>query len=138
MSGTIYAKAYTSSPTKGQLSGNYNSYMKKLSGPELAEHIFNINVPEPYEDNDRKDQDYFDYLTNTTDEDIGYQFELKLENPNEILSKYKNSIEKYDRAYKKMSNYALQWYLLQEDVGNNGQIEKMYKDLQMMRRLYER
>ena len=114
-----------------------NSYQKQISGPELADHIFNVYEDDLYPSEKCEDDDGYilEHLTEDTEES-GFQFELRLENPNELLENYRARIRKYDRAYAKMSDYALQWYNLMEDVNNNDQLEKMFKDLQMIRKLY--
>ena len=122
MSGT-YVKASYVNIASTSYNKNSNGY-KRLSGPELAEHIFNLDGLEPCGESMEKSSDYSDHLTDMTDGFEGYQFELKLENPNRLIEHYREGIRKYDRAYKKMANFALQWYMLQEDVNNNEQIEK--------------
>jgi hypothetical protein len=137
MSGSCYAnhaKRYNN--TLQKVSTPIYKKQKKLSGPELAEHIFNVYGPEPCgstDDSYEKDIDFNELLK---EDEYGTQLELKLENPNELLPKYRESIIKYERAYVKLADYALQWYNLMEDINNNDQIEKMFKDLQMMRKLY--
>ena len=116
---------------------SFNQLQKKLSGPELAEHIFEVNDLEQCDEDYNKSEDYSDHLTDYSDNDLGYQFELKLENPNDLIKQYREKIQKYERSYAKMADYALQWYKLVEDVNNNSQIEKMFKDLQMVRKLYD-
>lgn len=63
------------------------------------------------------------------------QLDLPLENLDELERKLRNTLRKFEDGYEKMAMYALQWHYLMEDCEEHPQLEKMFKDLQMMRRM---
>jgi hypothetical protein len=109
--------------------------MQKMAGPELADHIFGVSDYYGDEDDGPCEKSFGNYEDHLTEYNLNDQFSLQLENPNELLGMYKNKIRKYDRAYAKMAEYALQWHNLLEDIEENEHLEKMFKDLQIMRKL---
>lgn len=64
-----------------------------------------------------------------------YQLSLELESKEEIEQKLRHQIKKYEYGYEKMSIYALRWYQLIEDISSDEELEQLFNDLQMLRKL---
>lgn len=69
------------------------------------------------------------------DEEHWFQTELPLENVRDMERRLQNEIDKFRRCHRKMYIYALQWHYLMEECEDSEQIEKMFNDMQMIRKL---
>lgn len=100
-------------------------------GAAMADEIFEVHY--------RDGEDYSPEETNYEyeDEDQSYQiqYDLPLESLEELEQKMRQQIHKFDRAYNRMMIYALNWHYLLEECEDDAQIEKMFKDMQMIRKL---
>ena len=142
-------------PYYGTLSGNSNrpkaSYPSTSShivggpfGPAMARDVFELwgddceAVPEGYYDEGIKDgpmeeEDLFDGETKSYH--FRYQGELNLESVAEMSDRLRSEIRQFRAGYAKMSIYALKWHYLMQEVEANPQVKKMFKDMQLMRKL---
>jgi hypothetical protein len=116
----------------------YPSYSKPVIdpfGPQVANDIFEMwgEDCEPTQACDSSYPDSYEYEEG--EHEHWYQPELPLENVRDLEDRYRQEINKFQRAYKKMMVYALQWHYLLEECDDNAQLEKMFKDLQMIRKL---
>jgi hypothetical protein len=128
----LSSKAVRNAP----ISKSYTPYVKPVVepfGPQVANDIFE-NWGEDCEP--AQLSDYGDsYDTPETVEEYWYQQELPLESLRELEERHRNEINKFQRTYKKMMVYALQWHYLIEECEENPQLDKMFRDLQLVRKL---
>jgi hypothetical protein len=103
--------------------------------PGLACEIFeNHDYPHATEQSEAcADEPY--YHQELPLEEHWYQPELPLENLRELENRLRQEIKQFERNNRKMMIFALQWYYLLEEVEDNEQVEKLFKDLQMIRKL---
>jgi len=126
-------------------SSNSSNYQRESNpfGPGMAESVFNV-----YDDDlDECVSDYSEkcYDAEVDQEDMydgvlqsfhfRYQEDLDLETNAEREERLKRSIRRFESAYRKMSLYALKWAYLEEEVEDDEQVRKMFKDMQMIRKL---
>ena len=105
-----------------------------LFGPQMAQEIFEY-WGEPCETEQACD-DYPAYnLSYEPETEYWYQLDLPLENVRDLEERFRSEIVKFQRSYKKMMIYALQWHYLLDECEDNAQVEKMFNDLQMIRKL---
>jgi hypothetical protein len=102
-------------------------------GAMLADEIFQ-NWDYAQSEEQCGDSEYSDAKV-LPEEEYWYQLDLPLENVRELEQRFRQEISKFQRAYRKMSVYALQWHHLMEEIEDSAQVEKMFKDLQMVRKL---
>lgn len=134
-------KAYA--PATNQSS--YNSGYENPFGPGMAENVFGGH---DYGDDDFAGECVDEYRATIEDLDpenlfngelqsfhFHYQEDLDLETNEERERNLRNSIRRFERAYRTMSLYALKWHYLLEEVEENPQVAKMFKDMQMVRKL---
>jgi hypothetical protein len=103
-------------------------------GAAMAEDLFDLYSYEETVAECEGDEEY-DLVMDDSEGEHWYQTELPLENLRELEERMRQQIHKFDRAYKKMMVYALKWYYLEQDAESNPQVEKLFKDLQMTRKL---
>lgn len=124
---------------------SYSSGYEDPFGPGMAESVFGGH---DYGDDDCLEEAVGDYYRTIEDLDpenlfngelqsfhFRYQEDLDLETNEERERNLRNSIRRFERAYRTMSLYALKWHYLLEEVEENPQVAKMFKDMQMMRKL---
>lgn len=70
-----------------------------------------------------------------TEEEFWYQTDLPLQSKSELEDQLRSQIEHFKRAHRKMYMYALQWHYLMEEVEDSEQVSKMFRDMQMIRKL---
>lgn len=114
-----------------------NQYPPECRGSRLAQEFFNV-------------YDYGDDCISENADESGYdahegkepvetywwpQLGLALETEEELRNRLRNDINRFERAYSVMALYAVRWKQLMEDVEDNPQVEKMFKDMQLMRKL---
>ena len=126
-------------------SSSYASTTKNPFGPGLAEEFF--DVENGYDDDcEVMDDGYYGrVVADVDDADLfngethsyhyRHQSELMLETPEELSTRLTQQIRRWERAYRKMAIYALKWHYLEEEADENPQVAKMFKDLQMFRKL---
>lgn len=111
----------------GQFAGN------KVTGAALTEEIFGL-----YDYDDMTEELYetaYDAGEDALTTDEPSQLELPLECKEELEYELRRLISRYRRSLERMGDYALRWHYLMEDVENSGQVEKMFNDLQFVRKL---
>lgn len=103
-------------------------------GAAMAEEIFELyNEPHHYYG---EDECVSDESPQSDDyEETWYQTELPLENLRELEERMRQQITKFEGAYSKMMIFALKWYYLEQDAETNPQVGKLFKDLQLTRKL---
>lgn len=102
-------------------------------GVTLAQDFFGIY---DYGDDCEAVSDDYDSDNYRLVEDIvPVQMELALETEDELRERLRRDIQRFERAYDMMSLYAVRWKQLMEDVEENPQLKKMFKDIQLMRKL---
>lgn len=126
-------------------SSSYNSKPQNPFGPGMAESIFNLYdhdfdldecVAEGdgfYPQGELDPEDLYDGVTQSFH--FRYQDELDLETNEEREARLKNSIRRFEQAYRVMSMYALKWHYLEEDLEEHDDLKKMFRDIQMLRKL---
>lgn len=129
-----YPKSYSS----------YNANPQNPFGPGMAESIFNLHDFD-LDDCVEVGDDYFYAQGELDPEDLfdgetqsfhfRYQEELDLETNEEREQRLKNSIRRFEQAYRVMSMYALKWHYLEEDLEEHDDLKKMFRDIQMLRKL---
>lgn len=129
----LSSKTSRCAPTS-KASYHYTKPVVDPFGPQMANEIFEDwgdEAAEPCESG------YSDQLVayEENQHEYWYQPDLPLENVRELEDRYRAEIYKFKRTYKKMMVYALQWHYLLDECEDNAQLEKMFKDLQMMRKL---
>lgn len=134
-------RAYPVSASSGS---SYHSRPKHPFGPGMAEDVFSVYDEDDYAMDECID-DYHPTIEELDPENLfngeyqsfhfRHQDELDLETNEEREARLKNSIRKFESAYRRMCIYALKWHYLQEEVEENVQIKKMFKDMQMFRKL---
>jgi hypothetical protein len=92
----------------------------------LADDMFSVN--------EREGISYYDAERELQDDLV--QLQLPLESPSELLERYREQIRHFERAHEKMAMYALKWHALLKDVDENSQVAKLFRDLQMVRKLF--
>lgn len=115
----------------------YASYTKPVIdpfGPQMAQEIFEYWGDDEAEHCDSTASDMCSKYEES-DYEYWYQLDLPLESLRELEDRQRYEIKKFQRTYKKMMVYALQWHYLIEECEDNAQVEKMFKDLQMIRKL---
>lgn len=119
------------------ISKTYSTYVKPVIdpfGPQVANEIFD-NWGEECEPTQLSSYDDSSYGTAEVVEDCWYQPELPLENVRDLEEHYRSEINRFQRTYKKMMVYALQWHYLIEECEENPQLDKMFRDVQLVRKL---
>lgn len=124
-------------------SGSYVGRPTDPFGPGMAEDVF-AAYSDDYDDYECVEE-YHPTIEELDPENLfngeyqsfhfRHQDELDLETNEEREARLKNSIRKFENAYRRMCIYALKWHYLQEEVEENVQIKKMFKDMQMFRKL---
>lgn len=137
--GGAFRNAARSMPSRilhnGRLSATARS--DESSGPfgaALADDIFKLWDDEMYAtatESSPRDP----YNEPLLDGEEPYQLDLGLENQQQLEDQLRNEIRKFKRGYHKMMVFALQWHYLMEECADNPQLEKMFKDLQLIRKL---
>lgn len=127
-------RGYSIKAGRSASSGYASSQKFHPFGPSMACEIFGVHE---YDDYDVcLDEDYeSDHVKEHEDEEYWYQTELPLESVREMEQRHLSEIKKFERAYRKMALYALKWHYLMEDLEDNAQLDKMFKDIQLMRKL---
>jgi hypothetical protein len=98
----------------------------------MAHHIFDVS---DWGDAEDYASDSYVNIEAVDCGEIWYQPELPLENVRDLEEKHRQAIKKFDRAYRKMMVYALQWHYLMEECEENAQLAKQFKDIQLIRKL---
>lgn len=119
-------------------SNYYQTQPRDPFGPAMAAEIFSFD--EYDYDYDEPKESYGQYENETESvEDLTYQYwyqtDLPLENVRELEDRFRRELRKFERAYRKMIVHALKWHYLMEDLEDNPQLDKMFKDIQLMRKL---
>ena len=114
-------------------------------GPMMAQDIFIYNSDDPCTEDVyyAKDSDYgikeaplYPVIDGKIESyHYSVQDELCLESKEELIQRLQYQINRMEKSYNKMCHHALKWYYLMNDVSKNPQIEKMFKDMQVVRRL---
>lgn len=105
-------------------------------GPQMACDIFGVTVYDDYEATEDLVDAFSSYNgSEDLDEECWYQTEFDFESVREMEQRHLLQIRKFERAYRKMALYALKWHYLMVDLESNAQLDKMFKDIQLMRRL---
>lgn len=121
-----------------------NSYSGGMGGPPepritgalLAANVFGAHGDDEWEDmSDCEAVETSSAMSEHLVEDGEHQLEFDMFNQQEVEEDLRQVIRRYNNALEKMGMAALQWHWLQEDVERFGQIEKMFKDMQLCRRL---
>lgn len=139
---SVSKRAYPVSASSGS---SYHSRPTDPFGPGMAEDVFSAHDYGDYDDMDECVEDYRPSIEELDPENLfngeyqsfhfRQQEELDLETNEQREVRLKNSIRKFETAYRRMALYALKWHYLQEEVEENVQIKKMFKDMQMFRKL---
>lgn len=107
----------------------------RITGASLAANVFGVYGGDECMSID----DCSEYESSFNSDDLvpdgEYQLEFDLFNQEEIEDDLRATIRRYEEALEKMGTFALKWHWLQEDIEKYGQIEKMFKDMQVCRRL---
>lgn len=108
----------------------------KPTGPSLADNLYRIGWDDSEDCVVIEDVSDGEYL-NEKDSDsyMGSQGSLELETPLELQERLQRSIRHYGRGYAKMCIAAMRWHQLMEDVIDDEEIEKLFKEMQMIRKL---
>ena len=123
---------------------SYNSRPIHPFGPGMAEDVFGI-YDDRYGEEDCVEDDYAYPIEEIDAEDLydgvlqsfhyRYQGSFDLETNEAKEARLKESIRRFETAYRKMSIYALKWHYLQEELEEDHQLKKLFGDIQMMRKL---
>ena len=134
------SKGYASASS----SSSYNSKSQDPFGPGMAESIFNLydldfdecveDIHDGYYPQGELDPEDL-YNGETQSFHFRYQETLDLETNEEREARLKNAIRRFEQAYRVMSVYALKWHYLQEDLEDHEDLKKMFRDIQMLRKL---
>jgi hypothetical protein len=101
-------------------------------GPALADDVFKL-YDYGHDEPECSDDSYYHLQSIEDAEPVQLNFEL--ETVRDMENRLLNEISKFKRGYQKMMVYALQWHHLMEELDSNPQLEKMFNDLQMIRKL---
>lgn len=114
-------------------------------GPGMAEDLFGIYDYDEFDDVCEVDDGFYNAMEELDPENLydgvtqsfhfRFQADLDLETNEEREANLRSSIRRFEAAYRRMSLYALKWHYLLEEVEENEQYKKMFKDMQMMRKL---
>ena len=127
-------RGYSTRMASAASSGYASSQKLHPFGPSMACDIFGVYEYDDYEE--CPDEDYeSDHIKEYGEGEYWYQTELPLESVREMEQRHLREIRKFERAYRKMALYALKWHYLMEDLEGNAQLDKMFKDIQLMRKL---
>ena len=99
-------------------------------GAMLANEVFDLWQGQDLEDCTSYDGDDERY------EPVEEQLDLPLENLSELEARLRIQIQKFEVGYERMMVYALQWFHLQEECEENPQVAKLFRDMQMIRKLH--
>jgi hypothetical protein len=128
-----HAKANMKSAAASAGSSRYTPTRRELFGPMMAQDIFNVN---DYDDEDMVEEAVEDYIPESFESDeLWLQGSLDLENVTQLEDRLRRSITHFERGYRKMMVSALKWHYLMEECDEDEQINKMFKDVQMIRKL---
>lgn len=128
-------KSYSVPMAKASYNSSSSYDSRNPFGPAMAQEIFEVY---DYDECDKAcavSDDIYDCEDTVDGEEYWYQTELPLENVRELEERFRQEISKFDRAYRKMMVHALKWHYLMEEVEENPQVAKMFKDMQMVRKL---
>jgi hypothetical protein len=137
----IRKASVSAASSSGPWHANYHPF-----GPDMAESIFDARyydldgecVSDEIEDSyypssKLDDADLFDGELQSYH--FRYQGDLELETSEEVEAQLRHRLKKLNRAYNVMCHHALKWHYLMEDVEGNEQIKKMFKDMQLFRKM---
>lgn len=135
VSSTIASSSLKYASNSNSHSSYHNQYPPKTRGSMLAQEFFST-----YDNEDSVEEcsDEYESTYYKTVDDEPYrwpQIELPLETTEELNQRLRNDINRFENAYDKMVLSAVRWKQLMEDVEKNPQIKKMFKDLQLVRKL---
>lgn len=127
---------YNNSAGIGYIARNQTTMIRETNpfGPQMACNIFGVHEYDDYELTEELGEDYYP-VKSSDEQEIWFQTELPLENVRTMEQRHLKEIRKFERAYRKMALYALKWHYLMEDLEDNAQLDKMFKDIQLMRKL---
>lgn len=126
-------KAWSNGPMVGSASSNIS--MPRVTGAMLAANVFGVYGNDECIGIDDCEDVQRDLDSENLVPDGEYQLEFDLYNKEEIEEDLRSVIHRYNEALEKMGTFALKWHWLMEDIERFGQIEKMFKDMQVCRRL---
>lgn len=64
-----------------------------------------------------------------------HQLSLNLVSKDDTIDELKNAIERYERGYDRLANFAYRWEELMKSVDENEDIEQLFVQIQMLRKL---
>lgn len=133
------AHAYRSTTVKASVgyAGNKSSKQEMHPfGPQMACEVFGVYYDD-YEDYDSPVSAEEGYVipTDLEGDEYWYQAELPLETLREMEQRHLRQIKRFEQAYRKMCHHAMKWHYLMEDLEDNSQLNKMFNDIQLMRKL---